>query len=306
MKINKHPTLLIVDDNPESLKLMINTLIESKLDINFITAVNGKLALQIAKEEIPDIILMDWEMPEMNGIEAVVEIKKTNTLKHIPIIITSGVMLSTNDLKLALDAGASDYIRKPFEKTELVARVNAQLNFGQSLKTIITQNQTLKKQEAELKNMVEELKEINSINENLLTCTALQIGHCNSTLKNIHGELKNTVKNLSDTPKTHQKILFITNSIKSELQTNTWKNFEQRFLLSNPKFFDSLKLNFPILTSNDLRFCAFIALNISYKDIALILNISPESVKTNRKRLRKKLNLLPNDDLSTLLYSYKK
>lgn len=307
MKAKEIPILLVVDDKPECLKKMVDTLFEADLEVNFLTAANGKAALHIAEQEKPDLILMDWDMPEMNGIEAVTEIKKRPELKYIPIVMTSGVMLSTRDLKKALDAGASDYIRKPFEKAELIARVNAQLNFGQSLKTILEQNKTLRQQETELSNLVEELQHIIEINEQLLTCNALQIGHYNTTLRKTHEELKKLASKIAgNEPKLYPKMLVISNKVKSALQSNVWANFEERFLASNPDFYELIKNDYPHLTDYDLRLCALIALNITYKDIALVLNITPQSVKTSRKRLRKKLNIPSKMDLYDFIGKYKK
>lgn len=77
---------MFVDDSPNSLKLMIDTVLDSLPELDFITAVNGKSAVEIAKKELPNLILMDWQMPEMSGIEAVIEIRKDKNFEEIKML----------------------------------------------------------------------------------------------------------------------------------------------------------------------------------------------------------------------------
>ena len=138
----KSYTILIVDDNPDNLETIVEFLQDSELDITILKAPNGKVACKLAGKKLPDLIITDWEMPEMNGIETIECLKSNPITKDIPVIMCTGVMTETKHLKTALDAGAVDYIRKPIEKIELIARVGSMLKLSESYKEIKLMNAT--------------------------------------------------------------------------------------------------------------------------------------------------------------------
>lgn len=112
-------TALIVDDNPmicENLKTLLSSY------LNVIVANNGKEALALAEEQMPDIILSDVEMPIMNGIEMSRVIDQTETIAHIPLLFLSA-RNEDSDRLLGLKSGAVDYIPKPFSPEELLIKV---------------------------------------------------------------------------------------------------------------------------------------------------------------------------------------
>lgn len=92
----------------------------------------------------------------------------------------------------------------------------------------------------------------------------------------------------------------IIQSIDSK-NTENWDEFEARFVSINKSFYQKLKKEYPNLTENDQRLCALVKLNFSSKDIARLLNMSPDSVHTTRSRLRKKLNLPRNMNLKQFI-----
>lgn len=95
-------------------------------DFTFLRATNGRDACKIARAELPTITIMDWEMPEMTGIEALSKLKKHDATASLHVIITSSFSSSAN-VSRALEEGAIDYIRKPIDEIELVARVRSVL-----------------------------------------------------------------------------------------------------------------------------------------------------------------------------------
>ena len=117
------PLILIVDDAPE-IVLFIQAVLED--DYLIITADNGKTALEMAIEQLPDLILLDVQMPQMNGYEASRALKKNPITAQIPIIIISA-MSEEGDELIGLQAGAVDYITKPISVPILQARINNQL-----------------------------------------------------------------------------------------------------------------------------------------------------------------------------------
>lgn len=123
--------ILLVDDMHVILDIIISYLQEMDENFSFYKATNGRDACKIANHEIPDLIIMDWEMPIMNGLDALQLMKKNEKLKSIPIIISSGFSDSSS-VKKALDAGAIDYIKKPIDQIELIARVKSTLSLTNS------------------------------------------------------------------------------------------------------------------------------------------------------------------------------
>jgi len=144
--------ILIVDDQQDNLQLMLNSLFEGGYK-NILCSTCGEDAIDIALKELPDIILMDWDMPGISGVEAIIELRKHNESIHTPIIITTGAMMESADLKYAFESGATDYIRKPFDKIELLARVQSAMDISGYILTIEHQQEELAHQQTEsLKN----------------------------------------------------------------------------------------------------------------------------------------------------------
>ena len=107
----KKKKILIVDDSPESIEVLGNALPKNYMRQ---IALNGDRALKLlaASEELPDLILLDVIMPEMDGYEFCKELKKDDKLKNIPVIFLSSLS-NTNDKIMAFQNGAVDYIQKP-------------------------------------------------------------------------------------------------------------------------------------------------------------------------------------------------
>ncbi|MBN1302258.1 MAG: hybrid sensor histidine kinase/response regulator [Melioribacteraceae bacterium] len=142
-------SLLIVEDDPSVLKVLVEDLRELKDSINILTASNGKSGCEIALEYKPDLILMDWNMPEMSGIEALKVLKSGDETKNIPVVMVTSVT-SSEHLAYAFENGAQDYIRKPIDKIELLARLRSLLALEEFKKIIRNQNESLRKQKREL------------------------------------------------------------------------------------------------------------------------------------------------------------
>lgn len=113
-------TILVVDDNKNNLDLMLATL--SEYDFRLLAATSGLRALKVVSRIKPDLILMDIQMPGMDGFETTRELKKNAELERVPVLFLSAL----NDLKnivKCFEAGGVDYISKPFQKEELFARI---------------------------------------------------------------------------------------------------------------------------------------------------------------------------------------
>jgi DNA-binding response OmpR family regulator len=116
--------ILIVDDEPQILRALRINLTARKYDV--VTAADGTEALHQAKASRPDLIFLDLGLPDMDGVDV---IRRLRTWTPVPIVVLSGRSTS-NDKVDALDAGADDYVTKPFEIEELRARVRALIRRG--------------------------------------------------------------------------------------------------------------------------------------------------------------------------------
>jgi two-component system, sensor histidine kinase and response regulator len=119
--------IMIVDDVPANLDLLTNLLGEAGYKARPLP--NGRLALQAARSDPPDLILLDVNMPEMDGFEVCAQLKADPELAEIPVIFISG-LTDTLDKVAAFSAGAVDYIIKPFRFEEVYARVQTHLEIG--------------------------------------------------------------------------------------------------------------------------------------------------------------------------------
>jgi two-component system KDP operon response regulator KdpE len=111
--------ILIVDDEPQILRALRINLLARRYDV--VTAADGAEALHAAAAQRPDLVVLDLGLPDIDGVEV---IRKLRTWTPVPIVILSGRMDSAGKVD-ALDAGADDYVTKPFNVEELLARIRA-------------------------------------------------------------------------------------------------------------------------------------------------------------------------------------
>jgi len=398
-----NPKLLLVDDEPLNLKLYDKML----KDFNFqiITAVNGKECLEKVNEHSPDLILLDWNMPVMDGVEALEILKKEESTRDIPVLMITGVMTSSEDLSYAMSIGAIDFLKKPFDKLELCARIRNILLLSESLKTLKEQYRLLENKNVFITSLIESIPHpviYCSLDGVLLLCNKsfeqllnfdkteiigksvyryfqseevgfhvqkdIELAHSKTSVsyeKNVFpGEKmfivsKNLVFNednnptgiitvftdISDLKKANEDILnakkvelisstlklmhlnemnssLISDLVKVNPYTNKegqelirqmgnkfkmnmteqiWNDFETRFEDAFDSFYMVLLEKYPSLTPNERKLCALLRSGLSSKDIAILTFQNPQSVDVARYRLRKKLNLVNEENLLDFL-----
>jgi CheY-like chemotaxis protein/DNA-binding CsgD family transcriptional regulator len=270
--------ILIVDDGIDNLQVIVRYLEASDLHCEILQALNAKIAFNIAEKELPDLVITDWDMPVINGIELIQMLKGNEATKHITVIMCTGIMTTSQNLKTALEAGAVDFIRNPVDKIELLARVQSTLALHESHKEILN----LKNRE--LASTTLNIARNNEFNQRLL-----------SNLKNIsrqHGSkskiLKSQLEELKET-------------VALKIKAVAWEQFEGYFDNVHPGFLKKLTTQYPSLTPAEIKLASFLRLNLSTKEIASITFNSPDSIKTSRNRLRKKLRLEVGNSLVTHL-----
>lgn len=153
---------ILVADDDRFVHLFIENAIETEQhEYEIISAYNGSDAYKIANEQEIDLIIMDWEMPVMNGIEALEALKANPSTTEIPVIIIT----ASGNLQTAFSAGAIDFLRKPMDQTELLVRVKSTLSMFKLIQSIEQQSREL-----ELKNqkLEQQSKELEEKNQNLI------------------------------------------------------------------------------------------------------------------------------------------
>ena len=117
--------VLMIDDIPSNLDILGHIL--KQVGLNVSVALNGTIALKIINEDKPDLVLLDIMMPDISGYDVCRKLKKNDDTKDIPVIFITA-MAQTEDLIEGFEVGGADYVVKPFEEREVLARIGSQLS----------------------------------------------------------------------------------------------------------------------------------------------------------------------------------
>jgi DNA-binding response OmpR family regulator len=272
--------ILIVDDEPFNIDLFSEMLKQS--DYEIVSASDGEEAIEVAKAEGPDLIILDWNMPRLDGLEALKHIKQIDYLKDVPVIMITGIMTSPDNLTAAMHEGAIDFIRKPFDKIEFQARVRSMLLLSKSISEIKkAHEENIENKKRELASSALRLIQITELNNRMIADLSEITEHANKKGKEL--------------------IKSIINQFGIRSGENIWNEFETRFENVYETFYQQLNHRFPDLTPGEKKLCALLRLNLSTKDIAAITFQNPQSIDVARYRLRKKLNLGQDENLVDFL-----
>lgn len=174
----KKKLILIVDDNNQNLQILGNMLQEAGYQIGI--ARDGCEGLEFTRSRKPDLILLDIMMPEMDGFEVCLKLKKNLATKSIPVIFLSA-RVQTEDIVNGFEVGGVDYITKPFIKEELLARVKThiQIKTLQGLLPVCSQCKKMRNEDGYWQDMVEYIEEH--------TETAISHSLCSSCSDQLYG-----------------------------------------------------------------------------------------------------------------------
>lgn len=118
------PRILIVEDEPSQVEILRFNLQQQGFDVD--VAMDGEEGMRAAIEEAPDLILLDWMLPSMSGIEVCRQLRRTKETREVPILMLTARSEERDKIR-GLDIGADDYITKPYSIKELIARVHTAL-----------------------------------------------------------------------------------------------------------------------------------------------------------------------------------
>ncbi len=164
-------TLLVIDDIPENLRILFKLFEHSGHKV--LVATSGAEGLQIAEEINPHLILLDIMMPDMDGFAVCATLKANARTQEIPVIFMTAMSDPESKLK-AFDIGAADYITKPFQRQEVLARVNTHIALSRQQRQLKKQNQRLLEEMRQREKAEEELRlaaaVFNTASEAIVVC----------------------------------------------------------------------------------------------------------------------------------------
>ena len=282
--------ILIVDDEPALLENIVKYYIESREPFELFQATNGDNALRVVHQVIPDLILTDWEMPILDGLQLIGKLQSIKEFCDIPVIMMSGFMLTAIDLRTAMSIGAVDYIRKPIDKIELLSRTKTMLR-------ISTANKTIRKQEEErLNTKLEHHKKE-------LAIAALHLANYQKRNEELLVEIKKLIPFIN---KEGMEIIWkIINDNKSNYESDFLDIFETQFRDVHTDFYERLDHLHPELTPTEKKICTFLKMSLNTKEIAVLLLSTPASIEVVRAKIRKKIGLDHNQSLTEYISAIK-
>ena len=259
-------TILVVDDNPQNISVIVEIL---KQNYKVSVATNGKKALEILDNgSIPNIILLDIIMPNMDGFEVCKILKSSKNYKHIPIIFLT-ILENTEDIVKGLELGAVDYVSKPVEPAILKARVDTHINlqkYHQQLLDDIKLKDTILLEQSKFATIGEMFESIAHQWKQPLSVITMSSG--NIQLKKDFGELDDKI--LDDS------LGYIDSSINYLNQTID----DFREFLTDDQHYHNIKINNLIDTTLHL-----LSSKIKKRDIEIIKNIEDIEIYSNKNQL---------------------
>lgn len=310
------PQILIIDDREFDRILYKEYLGDANFQFNELE--DGEKVLEQINSVRPDLILLDWQMPRVGGLETLKILKKNKAVNNIPIIIITGLQ-DESVLEEAFDYGSIDFLNKPVSKIELTARVHSAIELSEASKTLLSQkrellelNQIINNQKSELEkslalksqlldlNEVEHEKNIKEVKRKLMT---LEIDNTKvgNHLKAIKSQLEDCYTQLrSENAESLvlRKLRQLERNVSNiSMDDQSWNEFKDVFQSLDSEFFSKLTTRNPKLTSLDLKHCAYIKMNLDNYEVANIFNVELKSLQMTRYRLKKKLNLTHEENL---------
>ncbi len=269
--------ILIADDNEEVLNFTAFAV--EMMGHRAVKAINGKEAILKANEVRPSLIILDWKMPEIDGMDAAIYFRNDRNFKDTPIIMITGTNETSELMAEAMENGVNDFLRKPFIQIELQARIKSLLKQANYIKQII------------------EIK-INELNNN-----AIQLAHSIEEKKLILSHLEAISEKTIDNQQKN-KITELISKIKVAEVVNPLDKLQNQFSDVNNKFLNNILEVHPNLTLAEIKLYMLLRLNLDTKEIAALLYQTYDSVRVSRTRLREKLNLQNSEKLHAYLIQF--
>jgi len=279
MSEDNRSLILIVDDNTYNIQVLGNILREN--DYRTAVAQDGFEALNFLEKKMPDLVLLDIMMPQMDGYEVCERIKKDPDKTELPIIFIS-VHTDTAEKVKAFRAGAVDYITKPFQQEEILARIRVQLQLQETKEELRRANQDLEKRVQE---RTAELSEANQKLEQTNTALNVLLEKKDENKKKLEENLIFNVKQLIQPSLEKLKDTELSGSQKHYLDLIEGQ-IEEVISPLNRNLSGKYSL-----TSTEMQMLELIKQGKMTKEIADMLGVSTRTVDSHRHNIRKKLEI---------------
>ncbi|MBP1675638.1 MAG: two component transcriptional regulator, LuxR family protein [Bacteroidetes bacterium] len=274
--------IIILDDDQDFLEICVEILGKYEFETYATNDVN--IITDLIEKVKPDLILLDWQMPGKDGIVLSMELKQQPGYKDIPVIIMSGVRTISEDLAIAFESGAIDYITKPFNEIELVSRIKS------VIKNYKTNIDEYKFDLEKYKYLYSEVLSENDQKDKKLLISNNIYFRNNYILSLIKKEL--TVLLSSSTTLSKIEKLIDKLKLQNKIIENSYS--EEVFYQTESDFIKKLRTVHPDLSDYEIKICSFFKMGYSTKEIATVTYTNYEAVRKAVYRIRKKLLLINN------------
>ncbi|NEO62082.1 MAG: hybrid sensor histidine kinase/response regulator, partial [Moorea sp. SIO4G2] len=209
--------IMVVDDTPTNLQLLSSILIEQGYQVR--SMIDGLLALESALCDPPDLILLDIIMPKIDGYDVCKQLKSNQKTEGIPVIFISALDETWDKVK-AFAVGGADYITKPFQVEEVLARVENQLTLHKLRTQLIEQNQLLQQ---EIRDRISAQAALESLNQELETriqARTVELRDYLEQLRNLESQLREALDREKEVSDLKSRIIFtISHEYRTPLMT---------------------------------------------------------------------------------------
>ncbi|HAC15317.1 MAG TPA: hypothetical protein DCE78_05155 [Bacteroidetes bacterium] len=321
----KHLTdtpILVIEDEDDIRNSIVDIL--SYHGFPAMGAENGTKGIEMINQHKPGLILCDIMLPEMDGFGVLHHFNHEDARNEVPFVFITALSDRKN-FRQAMELGAEDYITKPFTHDELMNAVRTRLerknNFQKYLlKKVEEVESDLKTKNCELQLQVRQQKaELNNLNmtnldlgaqlidkEYEITREIMKVIEVNNKIQSLQKMIKDESKRRELTNKERQFLESIKFRISNKnLFSSKWTDFQLLFSKTYPHFTSNLSRHFPGLSQMEHTLASCIAMNIRTEQLADMFNVQPESIRTSKFRLKKKLGLGPNDNLNDFIHEFK-
>jgi DNA-binding response OmpR family regulator/DNA-binding CsgD family transcriptional regulator len=311
--------ILIIEDTFELRESIADALRLEGYEV--ILAIDGETGIKLAWECMPDLILCDILMPGMDGYDVLQALKTNFGQLPFPFIFITALSERKN-FREGMELGADDYLVKPFTIYELLKAINIRIKKHQSIEKrinahIIKIENELSTKIAELhgqiesqENVIREISDTNnqisgqlSENQAQLMQEALRTIEINVTLQFLAKQLTNELQKKGITEDQRLVLSKLRNRIRNKsIIVNNWTIFQLKFNQAYPNLTAHIMSQFPHLSKQDMIIISAIFSNLNSIQLSVILGISPESVRKDKYRLKKKLGLGKEVDLTQYIH----
>ena len=293
--------ILIIDDEPDAIAVL--ELLLEKIGYIICSTLDPCNIIETLKNSPVELIMLDWQMPEIDGIDVLKQIRSYSEFADIPVIIVTGVYMNSSDLKLALDIGATDYLRKPIDKIELEARVANSLRSVDCNKKKIDMALELKNKQLEhVKTKANLLQYEVEKKEREMMAAAINIIQNKQLITSLKSDFFDSRIKFDFLQ--HKLLKQIFNKYDNMANSLNWELFEKRFIELNSNFFTNLTNEHPTLTWGELRLCALFKIGFSLKEVSALNYSNYDAVRKAVYRIRKKMEISEKTDINLFLQKY--